>query len=173
MKKLIALFALIFLIFSFSISYADTVSYKRGKLDNNGIRTHRWKCLDTDANGNVTCTTSNPISGFIVGVRFMPDDNGDLVLTGDNQPITNWDVSMDDQLGQDIIMGLGTDIPNVYTGDYTLYRTPITRDDSSNNVSLIYISGARITPAVSGLGANNGAVVELYVKEQGSVRGRP
>lgn len=184
MKKLITLFALIFLILSFNTAYADLLYFKKGKLDNNGVRTYRWEVLDTDANGNVTGTTSSPISGYIVGVHFMPDDAGSAVLNcqqlgcpdppgDDNAPSNNWDLELKDQYGQDVLMGLGTDIPNLYNTDYTLYRTPITRDDSSNNVSLIYISGAKLTPSFSGLGTNNGAAIELFIKEQGAVRGRP
>lgn len=179
MKKLIALFALIFLILSFNTAYADKLYFKEGKLDNNGVRTYRWECIDTD-DLECTGTISSPLNGIVIGVRIMPDDSGSLVLNcdqlncsqEDNTPASNWDLTLKDQYGVDILQGEGTDLSNTTA----VYKTPVTQDSSSNNVSLIYISGAKLRPRGYNMGSSpqrGGYAVEIYLKEQGAVRGRP
>lgn len=179
MKKLITLFALIFLIFSFRVAYADLTYYKKGKLDGNGVRTYRWECVDTD-DLECTSTVSDPLSGYIIGIRIMPDDSGSLVLNceqlgcvqEDNTPASLWDLTLKDQYGFDILLGEGANLNNTNS----IYKTPVTQDSSSNNISLIYINGAKLRPRGYNMGSSpqrGGFAVELYLKEQGAVRGRP
>jgi len=164
------------MLFSTTFVLADTTACHVSKIDTNGVITLWWELLDTNSDGIVTgsyCT--QPVSGWVYGVRLLPDDVGTLVIdtiegatcspAGDCQPTNNWDGKIQDQYGYDLLEGAGTNVTNLFTTTRQ-YRTPVTTDSSGNNVGYIYLSGAKLRAYASELGANNGCRIEISIKVQ-------
>lgn len=170
MSKFINIISILILLIFTSISFADTTPYTEGSLDANGVKKHYWVLIDTDNNGIVTGDISDKyISGWIVGVRLIPDDTTDLVIIGDYQPTIDWDGKILDQYGYDVIEGAGANVTNIFTTTRQ-YRTPVTTDSSGNNVGHIYLNGVKLKGYASGLGNNNGCKIEISIKEEAPIR---
>ena len=170
MKKfLIFVLAILCAFFIASTSFADQGSCDKGEIDANGVITYSWDLIDDDTNGTVIGSYCPIISGWVYGVRFTPDDTGNLVISGDKQPLNDWDGEIEDQYGYDILDGIGTDVTNVFTGTRQ-YRTPVTTDSSGNNVGHIYISGVKLRGYATGIGNNNAVRIEISIKVQGDMR---
>lgn len=170
MKRLFYLLIML-LLFIPTLSFAtDTTAVDVSDLDKNGVRTYRWELYDDGGDGIVTGTKTKPITGLLLGVRLIPDDTGNVVLSGDYQPSNEWNGEVRDQYGQDLLQGEGASTPNVFTSDYELYFTPVTKDSSGNVLGLIYLKGQKLYAYVSSIGLANAVVVEVYVKETAGVR---
>ena len=165
MNKFISIAIILILVFFASTSFADVTTYTKGSLDENGVRKHYWTLRDTDTGGIVTGDASGYISGRIEGVRLIPDDTANLVITGDYQPTIDWDGKVLDQYGYDVIEGVGADVTNLFTTTRQ-YRTPVTTDSSGNNVGYIYLNGVKLRGYASGLGDFNACIIEISIKEE-------
>lgn len=171
MKKFVGILViLLYLMFSISFALADTTACDIGRVDENGVMTLSWNLIDTDPDGIVTGSYCNIIvSGWLYGVRLIPDDTGNLVISGDYQPVDNWDGKVQDQYGYDILEGVGTNVTNLFTTTRQ-FRTPTTTDSSGNNVGFLYLNGLKLRGYASGLGNYNGCRIEISVKVQDAVR---
>ena len=65
----------------------------------------------SDGGGNATETTPFDVRGRVVGVKCIPG-------TGADQPDENYDVTVDDSDGLDVLRGVGQNRTNAAGGDY-------------------------------------------------------
>ena len=170
MKKFLTfVFVILCTLFVASVSFADQGSCDKGEIDGNGVITYSWDLIDEDSNGIVTGSYCPIVSGWVYGIRLIPDDTANLVISGDYQPTDDWDAEIEDQYGYDILDGIGADVTNVFT-DTRQYRTPTTTDQYDNNVGHLYLSGVKLRGYAANIGNNNGVRIEISIKVQDAVR---
>ena len=106
-----------------------------------------------DASGDVSGVgISSKLSGEIVGVHFIPGTGGDA-------PDDDYDVTILDPNGVDVLIGAGTDCKQSITVTSN-YRIPLT----TTTLKKLVLMDETLTPVVASAGAANTGVIELLLK---------
>ena len=151
MKRYLILIGVIILIIIPSLSYAAgtiTVNSPTDRTRHN-IQVIIWTWTG-DGSGDATTTATEPITGFISEVDFASVDGTAL-----------YDVVVNTEDGQDILMGVGANVPSGVTVT-TLRRTPLTSDAMP-----IYVNHEKVTPVISNSGATKTGTITLIILETG------
>ena len=113
--------------------------------DKNTLRV-KWTWL-SNGSGILSGEGAIRVTGIISGVRFIPDTT--------DKPDNLYDVTILDENGVDVIIGVGANAPQLVTATGN-YRTPVTTD--SQYVSLFE---ATLTPTIAAAGAAKVGVIEM------------
>lgn len=92
------------------------------------------------------------INGTILGVEFVPDSGG-------TQPTDQYDVTLNDAAGVDVLSGLGANLSNASA----TYRVPlVTGSDGTNSAYLPRVVAESLTLAVTNAGNAKGGQLIIY-----------
>lgn len=110
----------------------------------------RWT-LDwgSDASGNCLATV-RPVQGTIERVVFAPD-------SGSTSPTLNYDMTLTDIDGVDVLAGTGANLSNAVTAS-----TVVTEDDGTTYWPMA--THGALTLAVTSAGASRGGIVRIYTR---------
>jgi len=126
---------------SVTITYDETETVKKVKLD--------WL---SDASGDVSGTDTKKLSGEILRVGFKPDSGG-------TQPTDQYDVTLADEEGHDVLQGLGANLGNGASSDLV----PMVTDGNAGNARPIAISD-KLSLVVANAGNAKGGEVVLWMR---------
>ena len=128
---------------------AGTVSFTCGERLSNRIGGFVWRCSFTwvsDGSGNVNTNPKTIPYGSIIRAEWDP-------ASGADAPTDNYDVTLVDTSGVDLLMGTGADRDTANT-EVTLFGTPIYQD-GKRDVDL----------TIANAGATNGGVFTIWVRQ--------
>ena len=135
---------------------ADSITLTEQAYSKTGVKQYKWVALSDDGDGIITGgQTPNPIYGYIVGFRVVPDSS--------NPPDASYNLELRDENtfdwlfnecaaldGTDATSSANIDVPLTDSGAYP------------------YLHGVRLQPYASGMGGtgSDGFTLYLYVKEK-------
>jgi hypothetical protein len=142
MKKFWLLLLLFFCLIS-SVWAAGTTSFSYQKDGNWHIYT--WACTSHTDGTLSGVGTITGISGYLYQVEVIPDDAGDVIFAGDNQPTTGFNVELKGTyLSEDVL----------YDTTASCSNSAVTRNTPLNsNGGLIQLKNDTLTPYASGVGS--------------------
>jgi len=106
----------------------------------------------SDASGDVSGTHTVYLSGQIERVCFIPDSGG-------TQPTDQYDVTLEDDNGLDVLQGLGANLSNATATDVV----PVVTDGNAGNASPTAIDD-KLELKVANAGNAKGGKVILYIR---------
>jgi hypothetical protein len=108
-----------------------------------------WTC---DASGNVSGTTFDLGRGTIMQAKFAPGSAG-------VQPTDQYDVTITDADGADILDGFGANLSNA-----TAKSFPNQSGGGEGAAALAFFPGGTVTPVVANAGNAKSGTITLYLK---------
>jgi len=129
---------------SIDITYEEIKTIKKVILD--------W--TSSSDTGAVSGVLTKPLAGIIDRVTFVPD-------SGDTQPSNQYDVTLEDEEGIDVLGGQGADLSNAAASS-TVGGVPL-KDGTTTTTVPFAISGT-LELKVAAAGNSNGGQVILYLR---------
>jgi len=117
----------------------------------NPVQKYSFDFLSDDAAGTASASTTR-LNGVIGRVCFESDAGG-------TQPDDNWDVTLTDDTGFDILVGAGANVDR----SATQCIVPMIQDSDGTNQSVVLIDDI-IDLAVSNAGNAKGGIVHIYFR---------
>ena len=116
------------------------------------IRVIEWDWY-SDASGDCseTLKRATAVTGTVIGLHAIPEEGGTI-------PDDDYDVTVIDTNGVDVLNGDGTDLPQAVTSAEN-YRCPV----DFQNASPIMIVEQDLTLVVAGGGDTQGGVIRIYI----------
>lgn len=104
--------------------------------------TFTWTCT-SDASGDISGEGEIVATGYPYQVEVIPDDAGDVIFTGNNQPTTGFNVELRGTLNEDVLY----DVTSACSNSALTRGTPLT-----SSGGLVLLKGDTLTPYASGVG---------------------
>tara|TARA_Y100000310_G_scaffold299414_1_gene334250 strand:+ start:356 stop:760 length:405 start_codon:yes stop_codon:yes gene_type:complete len=105
----------------------------------------------TDASGDVDTTTFDAMDGTIIQVEFTPDSGG-------TQPSNNYDLTILDEHGADVLNGEGSNLSNTDAE----HAVPLIGSGANINKRWYHHAGT-LQPVVANGGNAKGGITYLYI----------
>jgi hypothetical protein len=148
MKKVLAIVAILILVSAQAFaagSICTVTSYQEGN-----VRFVNWAWTSDDATGAVSCAAVT-ITGLILGVKFTP-------AAADTVPSDQWDVTLTNIGGADMLMGVGANVSND-DSQTTLWKKP---ENSSGGPVVIFRESATLNVTNAGNSKTGSVTLGLY-----------
>ncbi len=129
---------------SLTVTYGETRTMRRVTFD--------WTSDASSA--DVSGTKTKELSGIIERVTFIPD-------SGDTQPTNEYDVTLEDENGVDVLGGNGADLSNAAAS--TVVPGVAFTDGVTTSVAKVAIDD-QLELKVENAGNSNGGTVVLYLR---------
>ena len=137
---------------------AGSCTTNKSRQFEDGLYVCKWTCT-SDASGDLSGSGAiSDVTGILYGVKVIPDDAGDAIIEGDQQPTTGFNVELRaTYLNEDILFDATASCSN----------SAVTREMSitSSNSAPVYLHKETLTPFGSAIGNAKQFILEVYFKK--------